>query len=64
MVTIRLKKLKKLQKPIKIPDLATGDGVNTFIKDLYADFDIYDNYLKFFDKDFVSPLSRTGIECL
>jgi hypothetical protein len=32
-----------------------------FIKDLYAQYDIYDNYLKFFDKDFVSPLSRTGI---
>ncbi len=28
---------------------------------MYADYDIYDNYLKFFDKDFVSPLSRTGI---
>jgi len=32
-----------------------------FIKDLYAQYDIYNNYLKFFDKDFVSPLSRTGI---
>ncbi|MFP9099440.1 DUF5686 family protein [Flavobacterium sp. RHBU_24] len=32
-----------------------------FVKDLYADYDIYNNYLKFFDKDFVSPLSRTGI---
>ncbi|MEH6535314.1 MAG: DUF5686 family protein [Psychroserpens sp.] len=33
-----------------------------FIDDLYADFDIYDNYLKFFDKSFVSPLSRTGVQ--
>ena len=33
-----------------------------FIDDLYADFDVYDNYLKFFDKSFVSPLSRTGIQ--
>ena len=32
-----------------------------FIDDLYADFDIYNNYLKFFDKSFVSPLSKTGI---
>lgn len=32
-----------------------------FVKDLYAEYDIYDNYLKFFDKDFVSPISRTGI---
>ncbi|TYC12904.1 carboxypeptidase-like regulatory domain-containing protein [Bizionia gelidisalsuginis] len=32
-----------------------------FIDDLYSEFDIYDNYLKFFDKSFTSPLSRTGI---
>lgn len=33
-----------------------------FIKDLYSDYDVYDNYLKFFDKAFTSPLSRTGID--
>ena len=32
-----------------------------FVKDLYSDFDVYDNYLKFFDKSFVSPLSKTGV---
>ncbi|MEM6515797.1 MAG: DUF5686 family protein [Bacteroidota bacterium] len=32
-----------------------------FVDDLYADFDIYNNYLKFFDKSFVSPLSKTGV---
>ena len=32
-----------------------------FVHDLYHDFNVYDNYLKFFDKSFVSPLSRTGI---
>lgn len=41
---------------------ANNDGVNAFLKDLYAEYDIYNNYLKFFDKDFVSPLSRTGIQ--
>lgn len=41
---------------------ANNDGVNAFLKDLYADYDIYNNYLKFFDKDFISPLSRTGIQ--
>ena len=55
------KKAKEITKANKNSGLGSGDGVNTFIKDLYADFDIYDNYLKFFDKDFVSPLSRTGI---
>lgn len=55
------KKTKEITKANKNSGLGSGDGVNTFIKDLYAEFDIYDNYLKFFDKDFVSPLSRTGI---
>ncbi len=32
-----------------------------FVDDLYTDFSVYDNYLKFFDKSFVSPLSKTGI---
>ncbi len=54
-------KKKEIVKANKNSGLGTGDGVNTFIKDLYAEYDIYNNYLKFFDKDFVSPLSRTGI---
>ncbi len=33
-----------------------------FVADLYQDYDIYDNYLKFFDKSFTSPLSRTGVD--
>jgi hypothetical protein len=56
-----LKKEKEILKATKNSGIGKGDGVNTFIKDLYATYDIYDNYLKFFDKDFVSPLSRTGI---
>ncbi|WP_320815840.1 DUF5686 and carboxypeptidase-like regulatory domain-containing protein [Flavobacterium sp.] len=56
-----IKKEKEILKATKNSGFGNGDGVNTFIKDLYASYDIYDNYLKFFDKDFVSPLSRTGI---
>ncbi len=33
-----------------------------FIDDLYSEYNIYDNYLKFFDKSFTSPLSRTGVQ--
>lgn len=33
-----------------------------FVKDLYKEYDVYDNYLKFFDKSFTSPLSKTGID--
>lgn len=32
-----------------------------FVKDLYAEYNIYDNYIKLFEKSFTSPLSRTGI---
>lgn len=55
------KKEKEILKANKNSGLGTSNGVTVFIKDLYANYDIYDNYLKFFDKDFVSPLSRTGI---
>jgi hypothetical protein len=56
-----IKKSKEILKPTKILD-CNGDGVNTFVKDLYNDFDIYDNYINLFDKSFTSPLSRTGID--
>ncbi len=55
-------KTKEKLKANKNSGLGTSNGVDVFIKDLYAEYDIYDNYLKFFDKDFVSPLSRTGIQ--
>ncbi len=56
------KKTKEILKANKNSGLGSGDGVNSFIKDLYNDFDIYDNYLYFFDKSFTSPLSKTGID--
>ncbi len=39
-----------------------NQNIISFVQDLYADYDIYENYLKLFDKSFVSPLSRTGID--
>ena len=39
-----------------------NQAIISFIADLYQDYDIYDNYLKFFDKSFTSPLSRTGVD--
>ncbi len=55
-------KSKEVLKANKNSGLGNGDGVNTFIKDLYNDINIYDNYIYFFDKSFTSPLSRTGID--
>jgi len=39
-----------------------NQAINAFIADLYSDYNIYDNYLKFFEKSFTSPLSKTGID--
>ncbi len=40
---------------------SNNQTIISFIKDLYSDYNIYDNYLKFFDKSFTSPLSKTGV---
>jgi hypothetical protein len=42
-------KVKEIIKA-KIQDLPMAICINTFIKDLYNDYNIYDNYLTFFDK--------------
>lgn len=39
-----------------------NQAIIAFIEDLYSDYDIYNNYLKFFDKSFTSPLSKTGVD--
>lgn len=52
---------KEVTEANKNSGFSNNQQIIAFVKDLYADYDIYDNYLKFFDKDFVSPLSRTGI---
>ena len=31
-----------------------------FVKQLYANYNVYNNYVKLFDKSFTSPVSRTG----
>lgn len=41
---------------------SNNQALTAFIEDLYSDYDIYKNYLKFFDKSFTSPLSKTGID--
>lgn len=39
---------------------SNNQALISFIKQLYVDFNVYDNYLLFFDKKFSSPLSRFG----
>lgn len=33
----------------------------TFVKDLYAEYNIYENYINLFGKSFVSPVAKTGV---
>ena len=56
-----INKEKEVLKGNKNSGFSDNQVVIDFVDDLYSDFNVYDNYLKFFDKSFVSPLSRTGI---
>ncbi len=52
---------REILKGNKNSGFSNNQVIIDFIDDLYSDYDIYDNYLKFFDKSFTSPISRTGI---
>ncbi|MDW5287401.1 DUF5686 family protein [Formosa sp. PL04] len=54
-------KEREVLKGNKMSGFSNNQFILDFIKDLYSQYDVYDNYLKFFDKSFVSPLSKTGI---
>ncbi|WP_242202797.1 DUF5686 and carboxypeptidase-like regulatory domain-containing protein [Aestuariivivens insulae] len=56
-----MNKEKEVLKGNKNSGFSDNQVIIDFVDDLYSDFNVYDNYLKFFDKSFVSPLSRTGI---
>ncbi|WP_066223865.1 DUF5686 and carboxypeptidase-like regulatory domain-containing protein [Formosa haliotis] len=55
------KKEREELKGNKMSGFSNNQFILDFIKDLYSQYDVYDNYLKFFEKSFVSPLSKTGI---
>ena len=58
----KLKKVKEKTKANKTSGFNGNQQILAFVNDLYTTFDIYDNYLTFFDKSFTSPLSTTGID--
>lgn len=58
----KLKKTKEILKANKNSGFGSNQQILSFVKDLYSDYDIYNNYLTFFDKSFTSPLSKTGID--
>ena len=53
---------KEVLKGNKNSGFENNQTLIAFVKDLYKEYNVYDNYLKFFDKAFTSPLSRTGID--
>jgi hypothetical protein len=55
------KKEKEVLKGNKNSGFNENQVIIDFVDNLYSEYNIYDNYLKFFDKSFVSPLSTTGI---
>ena len=58
----KLNKLKEKLKANKTSGFSGNQQILSFVKDLYSDYNIYDNHLTFFDKSFTSPLSKTGID--
>ena len=57
-----IKKEREELKGNKNSGFSNNQMIIDFIDDLYSEYSVYDNYLKFFDKSFVSPLSRTGVQ--
>ncbi|MCG9794157.1 DUF5686 family protein [Flavobacterium algicola] len=55
-------KVKEKIKANKNSGFSDNQQILSFVKDLYSDYDIYNNHLTFFDKSFTSPLSKTGID--
>jgi hypothetical protein len=58
----KLNKVKEKLRANKNSGFSNNQQIMSFVKDLYSDYDIYNNYLTFFDKSFTSPLSKTGID--
>ena len=58
----KLKKIKEKLTANKSSGFSGNQQIMSFVKDLYSEYDIYDNHLTFFDKSFTSPLSKTGID--
>ena len=58
----KIPKVKEITKANKTSGFEGNQQILSFIKDLYSDYNIYNNYIALFDKSFTSPLSTTGID--
>lgn len=41
--------------------IGAGAGVTTYIKDLYVDYNVYNDYIRLFGKSFASPVGKAGV---
>jgi hypothetical protein len=57
-----LNKEKNVVKANKNSGFSNNQTIIAFVKDLYTDIDVYERYLKFFDKSFTSPVGKSGID--
>lgn len=57
-----LNKEKTNIKANKNSGFSNNQTIIAFVKDLYADIDVYERYLKFFEKSFTSPVGKSGID--
>lgn len=57
-----MNKEKEVVKANKNSGFSNNQTIIAFVKDLYNDIDVYDRHLKFFDKSFVSPIGKAGID--
>jgi len=58
----QIKRKKEILTANKTSGFEGNQSILAFIRDLYSEYDIYNNFITIFDKSFHSPLSRFGID--
>lgn len=58
----KINKQKEILTANKTSGFSGNQQILAFIKDLYNEYDVYNNFITIFDKSFHSPISRFGID--
>ena len=58
----KINKQKEILTANKTSGFSGNQQILAFIKDLYNEYDVYNNFITIFDKSFHSPISRYGID--
>src|SRR5690606_26967808 len=58
----KINRQKEILTANKTSGFSGNQQILAFIKDLYNEYDVYDNFITIFDKSFHSPISRYGID--